>query len=101
MYPAAVLSSASAISAHTTRWLGKASDHGRSIRSATGAITSADAVNWPFAVISGGCPRNRRPQIAANAYDSAAPTTAVLASVLPPPPANAPGPIITATPATP
>src|SRR5215212_10760621 len=101
MYPAAVLSNASAMSAHTARALGKASDHGRSVRSATGVITRADADNCPFAAIIGGSPRNRRPQIAANAYDSAAPRTAVLASVLPPPPANAPGPIITATPIIP
>src|SRR5215204_6190962 len=101
MYPAAVLSNASAISAHATRGLGKSSDHGRSAMSATGVITSADADDCPFAAIIGGTPRNRRPQIAASAYDTAAPRTAVLASVLPPPPANAPGPIITMTPITP
>src|SRR5215216_749208 len=101
MYPAAVLMSASAMSAHTTRGLGKASAHGRSVRGATGIITSAEADNCPVAVITGDSPRNRRPQIPANAYDSAAPRTAILASVLPPPPASAPGPIITATPITP
>src|SRR5919112_2156377 len=99
MYPAAVLSSASATSAATTRGLGKARDHGRSIKSAIGVITIADADNCPDAVSSGGSPRNRRPQMAANAYDSAAPRTAIFASVLPL--ANAPGPIITATPTTP
>src|ERR687893_582664 len=101
MYPAAVLSSASATSATTTRGLGKVRDHGRSIKSVIGAITSADADNCPVAVSTGGIPRNRRPQMAANAYDSAAPRTAIFAHVLPSPPANAPGPIITATPITP
>src|SRR3954469_17071079 len=101
MYPAAVLSNASAMSAHTTRVLGKANDQGRSASRATGVITRADADNCPVAAITGGSPRNRRPQIAATAYDSAAARTAVLARVLPSPPANAPGPMITATPITP
>src|ERR687893_426332 len=101
MYPAAVLSSASATSATTTRGLGKARDHGRSIKSAIGAITSADADDCPVAVSIGGIPRNRRPQMAANAYDIVAPRTAIFAHVLPSPLANAPGPIITATPTTP